>query len=196
MAGAGWVALGAPFDSAAAGDGEERAPQALRDAGLLEGLGARDLGEVAEPLRPAERDALTGILAFESLVRGSEAVANAVAGTIEAGDRPLVLGGDCSFLIGAIAGARRAGLRPGLLFVDGHADYWDGDSSPTGEAADMELAILHGQGPSELAGLAPPPPLRIRRGQRSSDCGRRRWTRTSRPSACACPTRCCSSTCR
>jgi arginase len=27
----------------------------------------------------------------------------------------------------------------GLWFVDGHADYLDGSSSPTGEAADMEL---------------------------------------------------------
>ena len=152
-----WVALGAPFDSAAEGEGEERAPQALRDAGLVEGLRAKDLGDVAEPLRPPERDARTGILAFESLVEGSEAIAKAVAETIEAGDRPLVLGGDCSFLIGAIAGARQAGLRPGLLFVDGHADYWDGESSPTGEAADMELAILHGQGPAELASMAPRP---------------------------------------
>ena len=152
-----WVALGAPFDSAAEGEGEERAPQALRDAGLVEGLRAKDLGDVAEPLRPPERDARTGILAFESLVEGSEAIAKAVAETIEAGDRPLVLGGDCSFLIGAIAGARQAGLRPGLLFVDVHADYWDGESSPTGEAADMELAILHGQGPAELASMAPRP---------------------------------------
>ncbi len=153
----GWVALGAPFDSAAKGEGEERAPQAMRDAGLVEGLGARDLGDVAEPLRPPERDARSGIIAFEALVDGSLAVERAVAGAIGGGDRPLVLGGDCSLLIGAIAGARQAGLRPGLLFVDGHADYWDGETSPTGEAADMELAIIHGHGPSVLASMAPRP---------------------------------------
>ena len=153
----GWVALGAPFDSAAKGEGEERAPGAMRDAGLVEGLGARDLGDVAEPLRPPERDARSGIIAFEALVEGSLAVERAVAGAIGGGDRPLVLGGDCSLLIGAIAGARQAGLRPGLLFVDGHADYWDGETSPTGEAADMELAIIHGHGPSVLASMAPRP---------------------------------------
>ena len=153
----GWVALGAPFDSAAKGEGEERAPQAMRDAGLVEDLGARDLGDVAEPLRPPERDARSGIIAFEALVDGSLAVERAVAGAIGGGDRPLVLGGDCSLLIGAIAGARQAGLRPGLLFVDGHADYWDGETSPTGEAADMELAIIHGHGPSVLASMAPRP---------------------------------------
>ena len=157
MAGGGWVAIGAPFDSAAKGEGEERAPGAMRDAGLVEGLGARDLGDVAEPLRPPERDVRSGIIAFEALVEGSLAVEKAVAGAIGDGDRPLVLGGDCSLLIGAIAGARQAGLRPGLLFVDGHADYWDGETSPTGEAADMELAIIHGHGPSVLASMAPRP---------------------------------------
>lgn len=152
-----WVAIGAPLDSAAEGEGEERAPQALRDAGLVEALGARDLGDVAEPLRPPERDVRSGILAFESLVDASAAIHQAVADAVGAGEKPLVLGGDCSLLIGAIAGARAGGLRPGLLFVDGHCDYWDGESSPTGEAADMELAIIHGSGPSVLASMAPRP---------------------------------------
>jgi arginase len=155
-AGWSWAAIGAPLDSAAAGEGEERAPAALRKAGLLARLGAADLGDV-DPLHPPERHPRSGILAFESLVESSEAIADKVAEAIGSGRRPLVLGGDCSMLIGAIAGARQAGLRPGLLFVDGHADYWDGESSPTGEAADMELSILHGQGPPELAGMAPRP---------------------------------------
>jgi arginase len=38
----------------------------------------------------------------------------------------------------------------GLWFVDGHADFFDGQSSPTGEAADMDLAILTGHGPPGL----------------------------------------------
>jgi arginase len=153
----GWLLLGAPLDSAAKGEGEERAPQALRDAGLAEALGARDMGDVAEPLRPPDRDPRSGIVAFEALVDASAAISVAVGDVIGAGDRPLVLGGDCSLLIGAMAGARSAGLRPGLLFVDGHCDYWDGDTSPTGEAADMELAIIHGSGPSVLASMAPRP---------------------------------------
>jgi arginase len=153
----GWVLIGAPLDSAAEGEGEERAPAALREAGLADALHARDRGDVAEPLRPPERDVRSGIIAFESLVDASAAIAEAVAESIAAGDRPLVLGGDCSLLIGAVAGARRAGLRPGLVFVDGHADYWDGETSPTGESADMELAIIHGSGPSVLASMAPRP---------------------------------------
>lgn len=152
-----WALLGAPLDSAGEGEGEERAPQALREAGLAERLGARDAGDVAKPLRPPERDAVSGILAFESLIDASEAISDAVRDSIRAGERPLVLGGDCSLLIGAVAGARAAGLRPGLLFVDGHCDYWDGETSPTGEAADMELAVIHGRGPAVLASMAARP---------------------------------------
>ena len=47
----------------------------------------------------------------------------------------------------------------GLAFVDGHLDFYDGESSPTGEAADMELAILTGFGPSGLIDLAGSPPM-------------------------------------
>jgi arginase len=47
----------------------------------------------------------------------------------------------------------------GLAFVDGHLDFYDGVSSTTGEAADMELAILTGLGPAGLVDLAGPPPL-------------------------------------
>jgi arginase len=153
------VAQGAPLDSAAAGEGEERAPGALRSAGLVERLGAGDEGEVATVLRPAERDRRTGIIAFESLVEASTAIASAVDRALSRDDRPIVLGGDCSLLIGVAGGLRRAGGEAGLCFIDGHADYYDGETSPTGESADMDLAILHGQGPEELAAIEGRPPL-------------------------------------
>ena len=134
----GWTLLGAPLDSSGAGRGEERAPGALRAAGLAERTGARDAGDATGRLRPAERDPETGILAAEALREATAALEGAVAGVLDAGDRPLVAGGDCSLLPGALAGAN-----PRVLwFVDGHGDYWDGASSPTGEAADMDLAMV------------------------------------------------------
>jgi len=150
--------IGAPFDSAGAGRGEEHAPRALREAGLVERLGARDLGDVGPVLRPERRDPRTGVIAFEALVEASTALAEAVGDAVRA-DVPLVVGGDCTLLIGVAAGLRREGIEPALWFADGHADYHDGGSSPTGEAADMDLAILHGDGPAELADLGAPRPL-------------------------------------
>jgi len=152
---AAWTILGAPLDSAGAGEGEELAPAALRDAGVARAVGAvADLGDVTEPLRPAERDPATGVVAYEAVVRASRAVRDAVGEVVRSGGRPLVLGGDCTLLPGALAGCRVAGVAPGLWMVDGHPDALDGTTSPTGEAADMDLAVVCGRGPRELTALA------------------------------------------
>jgi arginase len=56
-----------------------------------------------------------------------------------------------------LAAGRRA--RPGLLFVDGHVDFYQPEASPTGEVADMDLALATGRGPAPLAQLDPSGPL-------------------------------------
>jgi arginase len=142
-----WTVLGAPIDSSGASRGEERAPGALRSAGLATVFGATDAGDVAPPLRDTERDSETGVIAGAELRHSSQALREAVATVLARGEQPLVLGGDCALLLGALAGVRDAVGRVGLWFVDGHADYLDAESSPTGEAADMELAILTGTAP-------------------------------------------------
>ncbi|MDR9371223.1 arginase family protein, partial [Conexibacter sp. JD483] len=154
-----WTLIGAPLDSAAAGEGEELAPAALRAAGIAAAVGATsDRGDVTPLLRPPVRDPRTGVIAYAAVLKANEAVRHAVAAVLREGRRPLVLGGDCSFLPGALAGARVAGLEPGLWMVDGHPDAMDGDSSPTGEAADMDFAICCGRGPAALVELAAPLP--------------------------------------
>ncbi len=157
MAGA-WTLLGAPLDSSGAGRGEERAPAALRAAGLPERLGMRDAGDVVPPLRDPVRDPSSGVIGLGRLVVASARLRDAVADVVGGGGRPFVLGGDCSVLPGALAGARRAVGPLGLWMVDGHPDALDGATSHTGEAADMDLAIVTGRGPPSLTGLAGPPP--------------------------------------
>ncbi len=69
----------------------------------------------------------------------------------------IILGGDCSILIGVLLGLRRLG-RYGLFFIDGHSDFYQPRASTTGEVADMELAIVSGRGPdilSNIEGLKP-----------------------------------------
>jgi arginase len=65
---------------------------------------------------------------------------------------PIVLGGDCSILIGTLLALRRSG-RYGLFFVDGHADFYQPEASLTGEVADMDLAIVSGRGPDILTNI-------------------------------------------
>jgi len=149
-----WVVLGAPLDSSGAGRGEERAPEALLAAGLADRLEARAEGDIVAPLRDPQRDTVSGVIAVEQLAVASTALRDTVAGALRRGERPLVVGGDCSVLPGALAGARLAVGDLALWMVDGHPDALDGETSGTGEAADMDLAIVLGRGAPSLTGLA------------------------------------------
>ncbi len=64
----------------------------------------------------------------------------------------LVLGGDCSILIGIMAGMKNIS-DTGLIFLDAHADFYQPEASMTGEAADMDLAIVSGRGPDILTNI-------------------------------------------
>src|SRR5260221_3968431 len=118
--------VGAGSNSAGITTGVARAPRALRSAALIEGLRLRhdvaDSGDVTfsspSPIRSLE----SGLLAEDSLVSMIAGVNRAIASAWTESRVPLLLGGDCPVLIGALA-ARRAALSDiGLLFVDGHAD--------------------------------------------------------------------------
>jgi arginase len=85
-------------------------------------------------------------------------LADIVAPVVARGSFPVVLGGDCSILLGNLLALRRSGRRHGLLFLDGHADFYQPAASPTGEAADMDLALGTGRGPAiltDIEGLRP-----------------------------------------
>jgi arginase len=72
----------------------------------------------------------------------------------------LVLGGDCSVVLGGLLGARRqAGGEIGLAYADAHADFATQEESHTGSAASMALALAVGRGRSPLARLGGAAPL-------------------------------------
>jgi arginase len=143
------VTIGVPFDSVGRGGGTETAPSALRDLGLPQALGARDEGDLAVRIRGEERDPATGLVASNDVLESTTLIRRAVAATIEAGERPFLLGGCCAELPGALAGARDAlGAPLGLAHLDGHLDLYDGVTSTTGEAADMPISVVLGLGPA------------------------------------------------
>jgi arginase len=142
------VAIGVPFDSVGRGGGTETAPGTLRELGLPEALGARDEGDLAVRIRGEERDPVTGLMASEDVLASTGAIRAAVAAAIGTGERPFLIGGCCAELPGALAGARDAlGAHLGLAHLDGHLDLYDGETSTTGEAADMPISVVLGIGP-------------------------------------------------
>jgi arginase len=132
--------------------GVETLPEALLAAGLAERLGARRAGRV-EPLPyEPERDPETLLLNPHAIAAYSIALADAVGAVLESGEFPVVLGGDCSILLGNLLALRRRG-RYGLLFLDGHADFYQPEAEPNGEAASMDLALATGRGPAVVTDI-------------------------------------------
>ncbi|GAA2441100.1 arginase family protein [Streptomyces macrosporus] len=139
--------------------GVQDLPGALLDAGLSAHPGVVRADRVEAPAYDPERDADTGVLNPVGIARYSVRLADAVGGVLDAGRFPVVLGGDCSILLGVLLALRRRGRHHGLLFLDGHTDFYQPSAEPTGEAASMELALATGRGPRLLADLEGRGPL-------------------------------------
>lgn len=134
-------------------DSVEHLAGALLDAGLDRRLGARRHARLAVPRYDARRDPETKILNAARIRDFSIMLADIVGPVVARGSFPVVLGGDCSILLGNLLALRRSGKRHGLLFLDGHADFYQPEASTTGEAADMDLALGTGRGPDILANI-------------------------------------------
>jgi arginase len=82
----------------------------------------------------------------------SPRLADAVEEVLDTGEFPVVLGGDCTILLGSMLALRRRG-RYGLFFIDGNADFFQPEAEPNGEGASMDLAFVTGHGPALLTDL-------------------------------------------
>ena len=138
--------------------GVELLSEALLAAGLAERLGAKRRERLAVPPFDPVVDGKTRLLNPRALRDYARQLADAVAAALDDGEFPIVLGGDCSILLGNALALRRRG-RYGLLFLDGHADFYQPEAEPTGEAASMELALVTGRGPEIVANLEGRGPL-------------------------------------
>jgi arginase len=137
--------------------GLEEAPDALRRAGLHDRLGSPGVVRIDVPPYSGVRDPATGILNPQGIAMVARDVAGAVDAALDSGHFPVLLGGDCSIVLGPILALRRRG-RYGLAFLDGHADFQHPDDEPNGEVASLDLAVATGRGPevlTDLAGLRP-----------------------------------------
>jgi arginase len=137
--------------------GVEELPEALKAAGLNAGLNAEYAGRVEPSPYDATRDPETLVLNPHGLRDYARQLAEKVTEVLRQNKFPVVLGGDCSNVIGCMLALRRVG-RYGLFFIDGHADFYQAEAEPFGEVASMDLAIVSGRGPdmlTDIDGLRP-----------------------------------------
>lgn len=138
--------------------GARKAPDVLQSLGIGERLRAESSRTVPAPPYSPEVDATTGVRNAPALRRYSEMLADAVGEELVAGRFPLVIGGDCSVLLGPALALRRRG-RYGLIFFDGHTDFKLPATSPSKGAAGMDLAFVTGHGPAPLVDYGEHTPL-------------------------------------
>ncbi|WP_363249241.1 arginase family protein [Mesorhizobium sp.] len=142
--------------------GAWRAPEALRKAGLAEVVAPGAVVDIERPAYSAEPEPDTRLRNGHAIRRFNLELADATADALGRGEWPLIIGGDCSVLLGALAAARRSGP-VALVHVDGHSDFrhpgnYDVNAM-LGSAAGMDLALATGRGEpllTEWPGIAGP----------------------------------------
>ena len=158
--------IGAPTDIGAGSRGASMGPEAMRVAGLAEALTARGLnvvddGNLSGPpnpwLPPSE-----GYRHLPETLAWNAAVRDAVTHALNAGEFPMLLGGDHCLAIGSItaiaAHCRRHKKQLRVLWLDAHADFNTSEITPSGNIHGMPVATLFGFGARALVNLADPAP--------------------------------------
>ncbi len=155
--------IGAPTSAGAHAAGHEKAPAALRAAGLVERLNAagfmvNDVGDVPTQVFQQD-DESPRARNLDGIVKALNALRPKVEEAAKSGALPLVLGGDCTIALATIAAVRRYYRHVGLIYMDRHADLNVPASTPSGRLAGMVVAHIVGRGAPELVRFWNEPPL-------------------------------------
>jgi arginase len=141
--------IGVPTSAGAFAPGQEQAPRALRDAGLLDALrvadvAVQDYGDRETWRWRPDRENRRAQNAAE-VVDIVQDTARRVGDAIAQGELTLVIGGDCTVGIGTVAGHVATGERVGLVYFDSHADLNVPKSVREGALDWMGLAHMLGE---------------------------------------------------
>jgi arginase len=159
--------IGVPMDLGAGRRGVDMGPSAIRIAGASErlrelGYEVADDGDVAVPAPEVRNPGHPRARYLNEIVRVCNRLRLRVKRSLDAGEVPIVIGGDHSIAAGTLAGVAEhfnaRDERIGLIWVDAHADMNTPESSPSGNVHGMRLAAILGMGPeplAELGGFAP-----------------------------------------
>jgi arginase len=155
--------IGAPSSAAAFSPGTEKAPGAVRAAGLVErlqgaGFEVTDHGDCT-PRNFADDDEHRRARNLVEIVAGLNDLKNRVEIAAKTGALVLVLGGDCAQVVGLLTGARRYHKHINLLWFDRDADLNTPATTPSGRIDGMVLAHIIGKGAPELVRFWGEPPL-------------------------------------
>ena len=150
--------IGTPMDLGADRRGVDFGASAIRYANLdtrLRSLGhtVHDIGNLVVPQPESQPLGNSKLKYLGPIVQVCEELAKVVTETLEAGEFPLVLGGDHSIALGSIAGVTRMHKNVGVIWIDAHADFNTYETTPSGNIHGMILAASVGIGESRLTNM-------------------------------------------
>ena len=132
--------------------GVKKLPAFLRSEGFYKMLNAEQIIAIPAPAYGMEYDSISGVRNADKISAYSKQIAGQLRDTVKNGKFPMVIGGDCSVLIGCMLGLKSIGDY-GLFFIDGHTDFVMPHGSFTKGAAGMDLAIVTGNGHDKLTDI-------------------------------------------
>ena len=127
-------------------------PAALEKQKFSELAGIKEKLVVIPPAYSMQLDEASKIRNADAIAVYSQQLAAVVKKVIVQNKTPLVIGGDCSVMIGNALALKQKG-NYGLFHLDGHTDYMWPEFSQTGGAAGMGLALVAGKGPEKLTNI-------------------------------------------
>jgi arginase len=161
--------FGVPMDLGQNRRGVDMGPSAIRYAGLQDRLGqlgftVHDGGNITVPvveeIAPATSQASGDAAPLRHLNAVTQVctdIYNTINRCVQDGEMAIFLGGDHSISIGTVSGISKQ-RKPGVIWVDAHADYNTPKTSPSGNIHGMPVASLLGEGPEPLVNLGYPGP--------------------------------------
>jgi arginase len=156
--------IGVPFNGDGTAPDVENPVQSFRDEGLVsllkdKGHQVIDIGDLNIPSCTNKKDSITKVLNFDVWRDISLSLSKTLVDVLDKKIFSIVLGGDCSILMGIFDAFKVINFPINLFFLDGHADFHDINTSSSGEPADMELAALTGYSSKEIVHMTGRGPL-------------------------------------
>lgn len=155
--------IGVPLNLGCDCEGVERAPNHLRERGLISLIRANghrvfDMGNMyVPPVNESDKFVRGNSMKYlDVIVEVNNNLAELVYDTLRGGAFPLVIGGDHSLGLGSASGVGKCYDDFGIIWLDAHGDINTSETSPSGNIHGMPLSALMGMGSEELVNIYSP----------------------------------------
>lgn len=132
--------------------GVRKLPDWLRQFDFHKEINPSAVLRLETPEYKMELDAESGVLNADAVIDYAQKQADFILNNYQKDAFNIMLGGDCSILIGTSLALKKLG-NFGLFYLDGHTDFIPPHLSGTAAAAGMDLAIITGTGHGKLTDI-------------------------------------------